>query len=192
MVLYRMAKNEGKIFEESFVSSVDKSHILVKRLNDNAASWSGGNASRFASKNECDFILYEMNERIFMGLELKSTKNSLTFWREDFEIKGVKQSFNIKKNQILGLSKWSEYNGTICGLVVNFREFNNKTFFIEIKDFLKYTDKLNKKSISDNCISACVLFFFSSLTSSFCFSFRLVTSSKDFSSKRLSIKEKGM
>lgn len=148
MVLYRMAKNEGKIFEESFVSSVDKSHVLVKRLNDNAASWSGGNASRFASKNECDFIFYEMNERIFMGLELKSTKNSLTFWREDFEIKGVKQSFNIKKNQILGLSRWSEYNGTICGLVINFREFNNKTFFIEIKDFLKYTDKLNKKSIN--------------------------------------------
>ena len=144
-----MAKNPGKVFEESFVASIDKSHILVKRLNDNAASWSGGNASRFASKNECDFLLYESNNKLFMGLELKSTKNSLTFWRKDFEDKDVKQSFNIRKCQIQGLKKWSEYSG-VYGFVINFRESGNRTFFIAINDFLEYTNCMNKKSININ------------------------------------------
>lgn len=142
-----MAKNPGKIFEDSFVASVDKSHILIKRLNDNAASWSGGSSSRFASKNECDFLLYESNHKLFMGLELKSTKDSLTFWREDLENKDIKQTFNIRKCQIQGLKKWSEYSGKY-GFVINFREYDNKTFFIAINDFLEYTDKLKKKSIN--------------------------------------------
>ena len=142
-----MAKNPGKIFEESFVASIDKSHILIKRLNDNAASWSGGSASRFASKNECDFLLYESNNKLLMGLELKSTKDSLTFWREDFEDKNVKQTFNIRKCQIQGLKKWSKYSG-VYGFVINFREYDNKTFFITINDFLTYTKRLQKKSIN--------------------------------------------
>lgn len=142
-----MAKNPGKIFEDCFVSSIDRSHILVKRLNDNAASWSGGNVSRFTSKNECDFLLYESNNRLLMGLELKSTKGSLTFWRRDFEKKDEKQTFNIRKCQIQGLKNWSEYSG-VYGFVINFREADNKTFFINIKDFLEYTDSLDKKSIN--------------------------------------------
>lgn len=142
-----MAKNPGKIFEDSFVASVDKSHILVKRLNDNAASWSGGSVSRFASKNECDYLMYESNNKLLMGLELKSTKGSLTFWREDFEDKNVKQTFNIRKCQIQGLKQWSKYSG-IYGFVINFRECDNKTFFIAINDFLDYTNNLEKKSIN--------------------------------------------
>lgn len=146
-----MAKNEGKIFEDSFASSVDKSHILVKRLNDNAASWSGGNISRFASKNECDYILYDSDTKLFMALELKSTKRSLTFWRKDFEKKCKKQTFNITKYQIQGLQEWSQYSG-VFGFVINFREYDNKTFFIDINDFLEYTNDLNKKSININDI----------------------------------------
>lgn len=146
MVIF-MSKNAGKVFEDSFIASVDRSHILVKRLNDNAASWSGGTASRFASKNECDFLLYDSDTKLFMALELKSTKGSLTFWREDFENKEVKQTFNIRKCQIQGLQKWSQYSG-VYGFVINFREFDNKTFFIDIKDFLEYTSRLSKKSIN--------------------------------------------
>ena len=85
-----IAKNEGKRFEDAFIKSVP-GYVLVKRLNDNASSWSGGTNTRFASKNECDYILFNDHTRTFYGLEMKSTKHSsLTFWREDFEDKSKK------------------------------------------------------------------------------------------------------
>lgn len=139
-------KNEGKIFEQSFQDSINKEDILVKRLNDNAASFGDGTNTRFASTNECDYILFHSKYKILYCLELKSTLSSLTYWREDFKGK----SFNIKKNQILGLEKFSKYDSTVCGLLINFRSTeNNNTYFIHINDFLKYTKYLDKKSIGE-------------------------------------------
>lgn len=84
---------------------------------------------------------------------MKSTKEkSLTFWREDFENKDKKQSFMIRKSQILGLKKWSNFNNCICGFVINFRSLNNKTFFIMINNFIQYTSTITKKSINYNDI----------------------------------------
>ena len=143
-----IAKNEGKKFEDAFIKSVPD-YVLVKRLNDNASSWSGGTMTRFASKNECDYILFDDHTRTLYGLELKSTKhNSLTFWREDFEDKNKKQTFQIRKCQIEGLEKWSKHCG-VFGLIINFRDNDNKTYFVDIGDFLKYTSPpFSKKSIS--------------------------------------------
>lgn len=144
--------NDGKRFEKCFQDSCP-SYALVKRLNDNAASFSGGNNVRFTSDNECDFIIFDTKRRNFVAVELKSTKEkSITFWHNDFDIKGKKQSFMIRKCQILGLSKWARYEHTICGLIINFRELNNRTFFVNIKDFMDYTDSLGKKSINFNDI----------------------------------------
>ena len=143
-----IAKNEGKKFEDAFIKSVPD-YVLVKRLNDNASSWSGGTMTRFASKNECDYILFDDHTRTFYGLELKSTKhNSLTFWREDFEDKNKKQTFQIRKCQIQGLEKWSKHRG-VFGLIINFRDNDNKTYFVDIGDFLEHTSPpFAKKSIS--------------------------------------------
>lgn len=142
-----IAKNEGKRFEDAFIKSVPN-YVLVKRLNDNASSWSGGAKTRFTSKNECDYILFNDNTKTFYGLELKSTKhNYLTFWREDFEEKNKKQTFQIRKCQIQGLEKWSSHKG-VFGLIINFRDEQNKTYFISIVDFLNYTSSLAKKSIN--------------------------------------------
>ena len=142
-----IAKNEGKRFEDSFIKSVPN-HVLVKRLNDNASAWSGGNNTRFSSNNECDYIMYDDNTRTLYGLELKTTKdNSLTYWREDFEDKSKKQSFQIRKCQILGLQKWSKHFG-VFGFIINFRNKNNRTFFVMIDEFLDYTSTLSKKSIN--------------------------------------------
>lgn len=142
-----MAKNEGKNFEKSLAESCPD-YVLVKRLNDNAASWSGGSNTRFTSNNECDFIMFNDETRTFYGLELKSTKEkSLTFWREDFEDKSKKQTFMIRKCQVLGLKKWSKHKG-VFGFIINFRGVNNKTYFIMIDDFLGYTSTLSKKSIN--------------------------------------------
>jgi penicillin-binding protein-related factor A (putative recombinase) len=142
-----MAKNFGKVFENSFIRSLPD-HVLHKRLNDNAAAWSGGNQTRFSSNNECDFILFDDNTRTFYGLELKSTKGkSLTYWRKDFEDKTKKQSFAIRKCQILGLKEWSKHLG-VFGFIINFRSVDNKTYFITIDNFLAYTSTLSKKSIN--------------------------------------------
>lgn len=147
-----MSKNPGKRFEDSFVKSVPD-YVLVKRLNDNASSWSGGSKTRFASNNECDYILYDDHTRTFYGLELKSTEHSsITFWRKDYENKERMQSFMIRKCQITGLEKWSKYNA-VFGFVINFRDKENNTYFVDIREFLKYTSSpFSKKSINRNDI----------------------------------------
>lgn len=139
-------KNPGKVFEDCFIKSLPD-YCWHKRLNDNAASWGNGANTRFASTNECDFLLFDCESRTLHALELKSTQSSLTFWRKDFEEHGKKSSFNIKKNQILGLEKWSHYLMN-CGFIINFRHKDNRTFFVMIDEFLDYTDKLEKKSIN--------------------------------------------
>lgn len=78
---------------------------------------------------------------------MKSTQGSLTYWRKDFEEKGKHKSFAIKKNQILGLQKWSSHN-IVCGIIFNFRHKSNRTFFVIIDDFIDYTSSLSKKSIN--------------------------------------------
>ena len=139
-------RNEGKIFEDAFIKSVPD-YCWHKRLNDNASSWANGTKTRFTSTNECDFLINDFKRNTFYALELKTTKGSLTFWRKDFEIKDKKQSFQIKKNQILGLQKWSKFCMN-CGFIINFRECNNRTFFVDIGEFVDYTSAISKKSIN--------------------------------------------
>lgn len=139
-------QNEGKRFENAFIKSVPD-YCWHKRLNDNAASWGNSTETRFASTNECDFLLFDCNTRTLSAIELKTTSGSLTYWREDFEEKGKKKNYQIKKNQILGLEKWSKYLMN-CGLIINFRNKDNRTFYIPINEFIKYTSTLNKKSIN--------------------------------------------
>ena len=142
-------RNQGKIFEDDFVKSVPE-YCWHKRLNDNAASWGNGTNTRFASTNECDFLLFNDSSRTLYALELKSTQSSLTFWRKDFEEKdGKKKSYNIKRNQIQGLQKWSSHLMN-CGFIFNFRQHSNRTFFVMIDEFLDYTNDLDKKSININ------------------------------------------
>lgn len=129
-------------------------HVWLKRLNDNVASFGGNANTRFSSTNECDYLMFENYSRTLYALELKTTKGtSFTFWCTDFEDKSKKQSFMIKKNQILGLEKWSNYQ-MVCGFLFNFRQESNPTFFVGIDDFLDYTKDLDKKSINIDDIRA--------------------------------------
>lgn len=145
-------KNEGKIFEQCFERSIDTEHNLVKRLNDSPAGMFSSGSIRFAPNNECDYLIYNDELRIILGLELKTTEHtSFTFWRKDFEIAGKKTGFMIRKCQILGLEKWSKYNG-VFGFVFNFRNGENNTYFVNIKDFIAYTSSLEKKSVNEKDI----------------------------------------
>jgi|GEM_PF-1515981 len=127
-------------------------HCYVKRLQDSVGTWGGNDSVRFASKNECDYILWNKNTHNSYALELKTTQGgSLTFWRGDFEDKTKKQSFMIKKNQIQGLATMSDYD-IVAGLIINFRSEDNNTYFIPIKNFIKVTGELDKKSINEKDI----------------------------------------
>lgn len=53
----------------------------------------------------------------------------------------------IRDNQIKSLQEASKHN-LVAGFICNFRNENNDTFFIEICDFVKMTDSINKKSFN--------------------------------------------
>lgn len=127
-------KNEGKKFEEDFKSSVPET-CWIYRLRDNAASFSGGNQTRFSSTNICDFILFDDITRKLYLCELKSTKGSSIPYTM------------IKENQIDGLLSADKHNLISC-FIFNFREKNNDTFFMYIQDFEKMKKELLKKSFN--------------------------------------------
>ena len=129
-----MAQNAGKLFESDIKSSVPD-RCWLYRLRDNASSFAGGEKTRFASSNICDYILFDDNTRTLFLIECKSTKGTsipLTM---------------IRENQINGLLEASKHN-LVAGLLVNFRNENNDTFFVEIDKFVDMINSLNKKSFN--------------------------------------------
>lgn len=75
-------------------------------------------------------------------MELKSTKSkSIPFSTTD-------NKKSIKKCQIVGLTRASKYKGVIAGFVLNFRELE-KTYFLNIVDFNRFTSSTEKKSINE-------------------------------------------
>ena len=130
-----IAQNEGKKFEQDFANSVNKDKYWLYRLRDNAASFSGGTNTRFASSNICDYLLFDNDTRTLYLLELKSTKSSSISYTM------------IRDNQIKELTEASKYN-LIAGFIFNYREKNNATYFMLIDDFNEMTSEINKKSFN--------------------------------------------
>ena len=70
------------------------------------------------------------------------------FARESEKISGVKdESREIHWHQIEGLNKWNEYDGIVCGFIIEFRKIE-KTVFIDINDFNKLMNTITKKSFN--------------------------------------------
>lgn len=134
--MINIAVNEGKRFEQNWKNSCEKyPNIWIYRLKDNAASFGGGNNTRFTSHNMCDYIMFEDNTRTLYAIECKSTKNT-----------SVPLSM-IRQNQIDELSDAGKHN-LVAGFLINFRNKNNDTYFIEIGDFNQMLLTLNKKSFN--------------------------------------------
>lgn len=72
--------------------------------------------------------------------ELKSTKGT------SISFKGA--SPMIKKHQIKELTNASKYKNIIAGFIINFREPQNKVYFLNIKNFNKFSSETTKKSIN--------------------------------------------
>jgi penicillin-binding protein-related factor A (putative recombinase) len=124
-----------------------KEDVYYQRIKDPAQSFNPNNSLRFSLQNPYDCFMYSYPA--LFTLELKSTEGtSMTFYRDDFIEDDKKQTFMIKKNQILGLEESSNFKGIISGLVLNFRKTNH-TYFWAIKDFIKGTKDLPKKSFNE-------------------------------------------
>jgi len=122
-------KNEGKKFEQDFISSVPDTWFHY-RLNDSASSWQGGENSRFTPSNICDFIVY--NNKLWL-LELKSHKG-----------KSIPLSC-IRPKQVTGLLE-AYKKGTNAGYIFNFRDIE-KTYYVNANLINAFLVTYDRKSI---------------------------------------------
>ena len=141
-----MAKNVGKVFEESIKKSMPD-HILLIRLNDSPQAFKQSKLTRFTPKNPFDYICFNTQTKKLFCLELKSTSNKYMGF-EDIN-SNEKQNKMIHKHQIEGLLKCSTYQNVVAGFLFNFRlDDNELTYFMEINQFQKMCDSINKKSFN--------------------------------------------
>lgn len=107
----------------------------IYRLRDNASSFANGTNTRFTSSNICDYFLLDDISKTLFLIECKSSKGTsipLTM---------------VRDNQIQGLLEANKH-ALIAGLLINFRNIHNDTFFISINDYIRMIENLNKKSFN--------------------------------------------
>ena len=141
--------NVGKQFELDFKNSVPDNCILI-RIPDPPQSFTQRDDTKFSNKNLCDFYCYDTFRKIFYAFELKSTKNKYISFEDITEEKPVKKM--IHKHQIIGLTKYLQYNNVVSGFIYNFRDEKNnteRTYFQNIKDFNTMCKKINKFSFNE-------------------------------------------
>ncbi len=119
-----MATNPGKEFEHDIQTSCKEQNIFFYRIKDVNPMFLKANAR--VSKNDYDSFIYRKPN--LFPIEFKSTKQKSISFSEKI----------IKKHQIQALEDAVNYDGLIAGFIFNFREADNFTCFIHIKDFLEY------------------------------------------------------
>lgn len=140
-----LSTNLGKVFEANIQQSAKDQSLFFYRIKDVNPMAIKRNFG--VSKNNYDCFLYAKG--VLFPLELKSTKSKSISFSESM----------IKSQQIKHLEAASKYEGVIPGFLFNFREPENRVFFVHIEDFLKYKEiaenqlehtyisKVNKSSI---------------------------------------------
>ena len=139
-------KNVGKKFE-SIIKDDCPDYIKLTRIPDPPQSFTQRSDTAFSHKNPYDYEAFDSIHRIQYCLELKSTSQKYM----SFQIsKEDNKNANIQWHQIDGLTKASEYNNVISGLLLNFRLDNGEQllYFLDIKDFNRFREDTNKRSIN--------------------------------------------
>ena len=140
------SQSTGKQFEFAIKQSIPD-HILLIRLNDSPQAFKQSNLTRFTPKSPFDYLCFDTKSRTLFCLELKSTSNKYMGF-EDIN-SDEKQNSMIHKHQILGLLKCSIYPNVVSGFLLNFRLPDSElTYFIEINQFQKMCESINKKSFN--------------------------------------------
>lgn len=136
---------EGKNFESSLELSCKQQMVFYFRVRDvNPTAIKKGQS---VPKNKFDALLF-YKQRLFL-IEMKSTKQKSFSFSESI----------IKSFQIKSLMEATKYDNVIPGFIFNFREPDNRAFFVHINDFITYKNiaenqlehtyksKINKSSI---------------------------------------------
>lgn len=132
--------NSGKIFEKDIKDSIPND-VFYFRIKDPASSFGkDSQVTRFSPKNEFDAFLYKYP--ILVAMELKSNQGTSISFARRGEI-----GKDIKYSQIESLEKCSHYN-IRAGLLLNFRK-TNTTYWIDIRDFIRFMESTEKKSINE-------------------------------------------
>lgn len=143
-----MSKSQsvGKQFELAIKQSIPD-HILLIRLNDSPQAFKKSNLTKFTPKNPFDYICFDTQTRTLFCLELKSTANKYMSFEDVHS--NEEQSGMIHKHQTLGLLKCAAYPNVVAGFLLNFRLPENElTYFIEVNQFQKMCESINKKSFN--------------------------------------------
>ncbi|OMD87544.1 MULTISPECIES: Holliday junction resolvase RecU [Paenibacillus] len=142
-------KKEGKVFEDNLQKSVEQcgEKIFFTRIKDVFIPPDLRQRVK-VTKNDYDCMMFARS--YLFTLELKSTKENRFSFDESI----------IKQHQIDKLLEASTYEDVISGFVMNFREPENRVFFVPIQEFVdyqnvaqnqikehKYISKVNKSSI---------------------------------------------
>lgn len=141
-----MSKNEGKIFEDDIKNSVPN-YAKLLRLPDPPHSFTQRSDTKFSKKNPYDFECFDSKRRVLYCWELKSTSQKYIGFQTHKE---DNREVLIKWHQIDGLTKASKYENVIAGFLLNYRLDNGEQllYFLNIKDFVKMKDSIDKKSFN--------------------------------------------
>ncbi|MEH7760203.1 Holliday junction resolvase RecU [Bacillus pumilus] len=126
-----LSTNLGKIFEANIQQSAKDQGLFFYRIKDVNPMAIKRNFG--ISKNNYDCFLYAKG--VLFPLELKSTKSKSISFSESM----------IKSQQIKHLEAAAKYEGVLPGFLFNFREPENRVFFVHIKDFLTYKNIAEKQ-----------------------------------------------
>ena len=133
--------NVGKQFELNFKKSIPD-YVLLYRLPDSAQSFLNNSKLRFSRKSPFDYLMWDSQRHILYALELKTVKGiSISFERDKEEKR------EIHYHQIKGLNEWNKYDGTVCGVIIEFRELET-TIFINIQELNELIKVIPKKSFN--------------------------------------------
>ncbi|QHM88918.1 hypothetical protein DXY21_02992 [Bacillus velezensis] len=122
--------NQGKVFEANIEKSAADQKLFFYRIKDVNPVFLKRGAT--VSKNKYDCFLHFKG--YLFPLELKSTKDKSIAFQEKI----------IKPQQIKHLKEATQYPNVIPGFLFQFREPENKVYFVHINDFLTY------KNIAEN------------------------------------------
>ncbi|MER3123030.1 Holliday junction resolvase RecU [Bacillus altitudinis] len=125
-----MSTNLGEVFEANIQQSAKDQGLFIYGIKDVNPMAIKRNFD--VSKNNYDCFLY--SNGVLFPLELKSTKSKSISFSESM----------IKSQQIKHLEAAAKYEGVLPGFLFNFREPENRVFFVHINDFLTY------KNIAEN------------------------------------------
>lgn len=123
-----MSRRIGDRFQEDIEKSCESQGIFNHRIKDVTPNMLRPNIR--ISPNKYDYFAF-MNGHLFT-LELKTTQSKSLSFSEKI----------VKPHQIKALTKAATYEDVISGFIINFREYDNQTFFLHINDYNTYRNTM--------------------------------------------------